>query len=86
MAERRMFHGAVVESDAFLDLPVGAQALYFHLGMQADDDGFVNGPKQIAKNLNLDVGSLDVLEENGFRNAVIKAISAANQKSIDLGK
>ncbi len=39
MAERRMFHTAVVESDAFLDLPVGVQALYFHLCMQADDDG-----------------------------------------------
>ena len=39
MAERRMFHRLVVESDKFLDLPIGAQALYFHLGMQADDDG-----------------------------------------------
>ena len=39
MVERRMFHTAVVESDAFLDLPPGAQALYFHLGMHADDDG-----------------------------------------------
>ena len=49
MAERRMFHSAVVESDAFLDMPAGAQALYFHLGMHADDDGFVNGPRQIAR-------------------------------------
>ena len=39
MAERRMFHRLVVESDKFLDLSIGAQALYFHLGMQADDDG-----------------------------------------------
>ena len=39
MADRRMFHRLVVESDRFLDLPVGAQLLYFHLGMQADDDG-----------------------------------------------
>ena len=39
MAERRMFHTTVVESDAFLDLPLQAQALYFHLGMHADDDG-----------------------------------------------
>ena len=39
MADRRMFHRLVIESDKFLDLPIGAQALYFHLGMQADDDG-----------------------------------------------
>ena len=39
MAEKRMFHTAVVEADAFLDLPLSTQVLYFHLGMQADDDG-----------------------------------------------
>lgn len=39
---RRMFHSDIVESDAFLDLPFSAQALYLHLGMAADDDGFVN--------------------------------------------
>ena len=39
MAERRMFHSSVVESDGFLDLPVSSQALYFHLGRPADDDG-----------------------------------------------
>lgn len=41
MARRRMFAGAVVESGKFLDLPKTAQLLYFHLGMAADDDGFV---------------------------------------------
>lgn len=48
MAERRMFHTSVVESDSFLDMPTSAQALYFHLGMYADEDGFVNGPRRIA--------------------------------------
>lgn len=66
MAERRMFHAAVVESDAFLDLPAGAQALYFHLGMQADDDGFVNGPKQIARKLRRPPRELQLLVDNGF--------------------
>ena len=66
MAERRMFHTAVVESDAFLDMPIGAQALYFHLGMQADEDGFVNGPKQIARMLRRPPKELRILEENGF--------------------
>ncbi|QGH73319.1 MAG: hypothetical protein [Siphoviridae sp. cttb18] len=42
MAQRRMFSPEIVASDAFVDMPVSVQALYFHLGMKADDDGFVN--------------------------------------------
>ena len=41
MAERRMFSKTVIDSDAFLDMPLSTQALYFHLSMRADDDGFV---------------------------------------------
>ena len=41
MAERRMFAMSVVDSDDFLEMPVGAQLLYFHLSMRADDDGFI---------------------------------------------
>ncbi len=66
VAERRMFHTAVVESDAFLDMPAGAQALYFHLGMNADDDGFINGPKQIARRLRRPQKDLALLVEKGF--------------------
>lgn len=66
MAERRMFHRLVVESDKFLDLPIGAQALYFHLGMQADDDGFVNGPKLIARQLRRPAKDLQALIDAGF--------------------
>lgn len=66
MAERRMFHSAVVESDAFLDMPAGAQALYFHLGMHADDDGFVNGPRQIARKLRRPPRELQLLADCGF--------------------
>nr|DAP31253.1 MAG TPA: replisome organizer [Caudoviricetes sp.] len=47
MAERRMFAKAIIDSDAFLDMPLSAQALYFHLSMRADDDGFVGNPKRI---------------------------------------
>jgi len=49
MAERRMFAKTIVDSDAFLDMPLSAQALYFHLSMRADDDGFVNNPKKIQR-------------------------------------
>ena len=66
MADRRMFHASVVGSDAFLDLPTGAQALYFHLGMRADDDGFVNGPRQVARSLGLGQEELDALIGAGF--------------------
>lgn len=49
MAERRMFAKMIIDSDAFLSMPMSTQALYFHLAMRADDDGFVNGPKKIAR-------------------------------------
>jgi len=49
MAERRMFTKKIIDSDAFLDMPLTSQALYFHLNMRADDDGFVNNPKKISR-------------------------------------
>lgn len=49
MAERRMFAKTIIDSDAFIDMPLSTQALYFHLSMRADDDGFINNPKKIQK-------------------------------------
>ena len=49
MANKRMFNIKVVDSDAFLDMPLSTQALYFHLNMRADDDGFIGNPKRIQK-------------------------------------
>lgn len=49
MADRRMFSKSIIDSDFFLDMPQSAQCLYFHLGMRADDDGFVNSPKKIQR-------------------------------------
>lgn len=49
MAERRMFAKTIIDSDAFLDMPLSTQALYFHLSMRADDDGFINSPKKIQR-------------------------------------
>lgn len=49
MADRRMFSKSIIDSDLFLDMPQSAQCLYFHLGMRADDDGFVNSPKKIQR-------------------------------------
>lgn len=44
-----MFAKTIVESDAFLDMPLSAQSLYIHLGMNADDWGFVNNPRSIRR-------------------------------------
>lgn len=44
-----MFAKTIIDSDAFLDMPMSAQALYFHLAMRADDDGFVNNPRKIMR-------------------------------------
>lgn len=47
MAERRMFAKSIIDSDAFLDMPLSAQALYFHLSMRADDEGFLGNAKRV---------------------------------------
>jgi len=48
MAQRRMFSPQIVCSEEFLTMPVSSRELYFQLGMQADDDGFIQ-PKLIMK-------------------------------------
>lgn len=49
MAQRRMFSLQIVDTDAFMDMPLSSQALYFHLGMRADDDGFVSNARRVQK-------------------------------------
>ena len=61
MARRRMFSLDVVDTDKFLDMPSSTQALYFHLGMRADDDGFVSSPKRITKTVNCSEDDLKLL-------------------------
>lgn len=66
MASRRMFAKVVVDSDAFLDMPLTAQALYFHLGIQADDDGFVASPKKIIRGIGATNEDLETLIDHQF--------------------
>ena len=47
-----MFAKTIIDSDAFLDMSNGAQCLYFHLSMRADDEGFINNPKKIMRIIN----------------------------------
>lgn len=51
MANRRMVNIRLIDSDLFLDMPLSAQALYFHMLMRADDDGFINSPMRLLRTL-----------------------------------
>lgn len=66
MANRRMFSVEVVCTDKFLEMPTSSQALYFQLGMKADDDGFVSAPKQITRMTNASDDDLRILSSKGF--------------------
>ena len=75
MAERRMFAKTIIDSDAFLDMPLSSQALYFHLNMRADDDGFINNPRKIQRMLGCSDDDLKLLLAKrfaiGFESGVI---------------
>lgn len=66
MAERRMFTQKIIDSDAFLDMPLSSQALYFHLNMRADDDGFINNPKRIQRTVGASDDDLKLLLAKRF--------------------
>ena len=66
MAERRMFAKTIIDSDAFLDMPMSTQALYFHLSMRADDDGFINNPKKIQRMIGATEDDLKLLIAKNF--------------------
>ena len=66
MAEKRMISRKVIESDVFMDMPLSSQALYFHLCLQADDDGFVNNPKMIQRMIGASLDDLNVLIAKNF--------------------
>ena len=66
MAERRMFAKTIVTSDAFLDMPPTARCLYFTLGMFADDDGFVNNPKSIMRQIGSTSDDMNILIAKKF--------------------
>lgn len=61
MAERRMFAKTIIDSDAFLDMPLSAQSLYFHLSMRADDEGFINNPKKIMRMIGASQDDMSIL-------------------------
>ena len=66
MAERRMFAKTIIDSDAFIDMPLSTQALYFHLSMRADDDGFINNPKKIIRMIGASEDDFKILQAKNF--------------------
>ena len=66
MAERRMFAKTIIDSDAFLDMPLSTQSLYFHLSMRADDEGFINNPKKIQRMIGATEDDLKLLALKNF--------------------
>lgn len=66
MADRRMIHKKVVESDAFYALSEGAQSIYTHLTINADEDGFVNNAQSISARFKSGKKKLAELVEKRF--------------------
>ena len=61
-----MFSKTIIDSDLFLDMPVTAQLLYFHLSMRADDDGFINKPKSIMRMCGAKIDDMNILIAKQF--------------------
>lgn len=66
MAEKRMFAKTIIDSDAFLEMPLSTQALYFHLSMRADDEGFLNNPRKIQRMVGASDDDLKLLAMKKF--------------------
>ena len=66
MAIRRCFSKKIVRSDDFLDLPVTTQLLYFQLGMEADDRGYINNARSVIKLVGCTKGDLEMLIAKRF--------------------
>ena len=66
MANRRMMTKKITNSDAFTEMPLSAQALYLHLNMEADDDGFVNAPRRVQRMIGASDDDLKLLIAKRF--------------------
>lgn len=66
MAQRRMFSKDITTSDIFVDMPSSSQLLYFHLGMEADDEGFLGNAKMLSRAYGMNNDDLKLLEAKGF--------------------
>ena len=65
MAQRRMFNKSITNSSKFLKMPMSSRLLYYDLGMNADDDGFVEH-FMVLRMTGATQQDLGVLEINGL--------------------
>ena len=66
MANRRMLSRAIVKTDSFMTMPLTAQALYMHLVMDADDEGFIASPKILLRATGASEDDLNILVTKKF--------------------
>lgn len=66
MAQKRMFSKDVISNDNFIEMPDSSQNLYFHLSMNADDDGFISNYKSVMRMLGKKEDDLKVLIAKQF--------------------
>ncbi|MBQ0090313.1 MAG: replisome organizer [Prevotellaceae bacterium] len=66
MNKRRCFSKSILQSDSFLDLDPLSQMVYIHMNLEADDEGFVNNPKRIARMIDADSDNIDELINHNF--------------------
>ena len=66
MAQRRMFSKEITTSDHFVDMPASTQLLYFHLGMEADDEGFIGNARMLSRAYGASNDDLKLLQAKGF--------------------
>lgn len=65
MDKALFFDLAIIHSDAFLELPLSAQALYFHFALHADAEGIVTCPRAIMRAVYASDFDFEALK-NGF--------------------
>ena len=86
MAQRRMFSIALIDNDKFMELPLSAQAVYFHLGLRADDDGFVGNPKSTLRMIGGTKEDFTALQKAGlvreFESGVVLIVNWSEHNSI----
>ena len=66
MAQKRMFSKEITTSDRFVDMPASTQLLYFHLGMEADDEGFIGNARMLGRAYGASNDDLKLLQAKGF--------------------
>lgn len=78
MADKRMIYRPIVDSDEFLEMPSSAQNLYFHLNLKADDEGFIDAPKGVARGIGASQEDLNILLDKryilGFKGSSVMVV------------